>query len=308
MRQLVILSGKGGTGKTTVAGAFIRLSGTLACADCDVEAPNLHLVNSRYPSREVDPYFALPLAEIDPVRCISCGQCQSVCRFDAVIPGNPFQVDTLSCEGCGVCTLVCPAEAIRMKPHHAGKMTLYRNRDAVFSTAELNMGAGTSGLLVSQVKKRMNAAAKADIPFAIVDGSPGIGCPVIATLSGADAVLIVAEPSLSGISDLERVVKTARGFGARLAVCVNKANINPDRTKEIREYCERESLFFAGVIPYDPLAIAAVNRGVTVVDLPCPSGQAVEKIYRRVLPMFSAAQPSPCTSAGPVEITKRGYK
>lgn len=290
MQQLVILSGKGGTGKTTVAGAFIRLSQTRACADCDVDAPNLHLVNGRYSSHKSAPYYGLPLADIDPARCLSCGECHWSCRFDAVIPGKPYRINPHTCEGCGVCMLVCPADAIKMKLFQAGSMTLYLNDDRVFSTAKLRMGSGTTGLLVSQVKKRMKEAAQGDVPFAIIDGSPGIGCPVIATLSGADVTLIVTEPSLSGISDLERIVKTARGFGARIAVCVNKADINPGKTDDIRRYCEEEKLFFAGVIPYDPLAIEAVNRGVSIAEFPCPSGLAVEEIYQRILPMLQTGQ------------------
>ena len=290
MRQLVILSGKGGTGKTTVASALIRLSGARACADCDVDAPNLHLVNNRYSSSESAPYYGLPLADIDPALCTACGVCQMNCRFGAIIPGAPHRVDPYACEGCGVCMLVCPTDAISMKPHEAGTMTLYTQEDRVFSTAQLRTGAGTSGLLVSQVKKRMNEAANQDVPLAIVDGSPGIGCPVIATLSGADVTLIVAEPSLSGISDLERIVKTARGFGVRIAVCVNKANINSEKTEQIRRYCERENIFFAGAIPYDPLAIEAVNRGQSIADIPCPSGKAVREIYRKILPWLEREQ------------------
>ena len=290
MRQLVILSGKGGTGKTTVASALIRLSGARACADCDVDAPNLHLVKRHYSCGETAPYWGLPLADIDPVLCTACGECEVNCRFGAIIPGAPLRVDPYACEGCGVCVLVCPTDAINMRPHEAGTMTLYAQENRVFSTAQLRTGAGTSGLLVSQVKKRMNEAMKEDIPLAIVDGSPGIGCPVIATLSGADVTLIVAEPSLSGISDLERIVKTARGFGVRIAVCVNKANINPEKAEQIRRYCERETLFFAGVIPYDPLAIEAVNRGQTIADTPCPSGKAVREIYRNILPLLERGQ------------------
>lgn len=290
MRQLVILSGKGGTGKTTVASAFIRLSGTRACADCDVDAPNLHLVNGRYDSSRSVPYFGLPGADIDPELCFACDACTKACRFDAITPGMPYQVNPYACEGCGVCALVCPADAITMKERQAGRMTLYRRDDAVFSTAILSTGSGTSGLLVSQVKKRMKEAARGDIAFSIVDGSPGIGCPVIATLSGADVTLIVTEPSLSGISDLSRIVKTARGFGVKIAVCVNKADINPQKTEDIRRYCEKEKLFYAGTIPYDPMAVEAVNQGLTIADIPCPSGTAVIEVYQRILPLIESEQ------------------
>ena len=290
MRQLVILSGKGGTGKTTVASAFIRLSGTRACADCDVDAPNLHLVNGRYDSHQSVPYIGLPVADIDPELCFACDACANACRFDAITPGMPYQVNPYACEGCGVCALVCPADAITMKQRQAGRMTLYRRDDAVFSTAILSTGSGTSGLLVSQVKKRMKEAAREDISFSIVDGSPGIGCPVIATLSGADVTLIVTEPSLSGISDLSRIVKTARGFGVKIAVCINKADINPQKTEDIRRYCEKEKLFYAGIIPYDPMAVEAVNQGLTIADIPCPSGAAVMEVYQRILPLIESGQ------------------
>ena len=292
MRQLVILSGKGGTGKTTVASAFIQLSQTLACADCDVDAPNLHLVNDQYPIHRSEPYFGLPKAVIDPARCRSCGKCLQSCRFDAVIADKPYKIDPIACEGCGVCALVCPQDAIRMKPRQAGSMTLYTNGDAVFSAAKLKTGSGTSGLLVSQVKKRMKEAAKENTSFAIVDGSPGIGCPVIATLSGADVTLIVTEPSLSGISDLRRIVDTARGFGVGIAVCVNKADTNSEKTEDIRRYCKEEKLFFAGLIPYDPLAVKAVNQGLSIADIPCPSGKAAIEVYHKILPLLVIEGPS----------------
>ena len=168
-------------------------------------------------------------------------------------------------------------------------MTLYYGEDAVFSTARLKMGSGTSGLLVSQVKNRLEHAAGEYAGFAVIDGSPGIGCPVIATLSGAHAALLVAEPSLSGLSDLERIIETARGFGVMIAVCVNKADINPEITDRIKAYCQREDLLFAGTIPYDPLAVQAVNQGRTIVDLDCPSGRAAKEIYRKIMPLLVSA-------------------
>lgn len=289
MRQLVILSGKGGTGKTTLASALISLSRTRAYADCDVDAPNLHLIGADYTRQEDASYYGLPLAVIDPDKCAACGACEQACRFDAVIQGSPYRINPYACEGCKVCGLVCPAQAITMKPHQAGTMTLYYGEDAVFSTARLKMGSGTSGLLVSQVKNRLEHAAGEYTGFAVIDGSPGIGCPVIATLSGAHAALLVAEPSLSGLSDLERIIETARGFGVMIAVCVNKADINPEITDRIKAYCQREGLLFAGAIPYDPLAVQAVNQGRTIVDLDCPSGRAAKEIYRKIMPLLESA-------------------
>lgn len=283
MRQLVILSGKGGTGKTTVASALIHLSKAQAYADCDVDAPNLSLVTPACGREETEPYFDLGKAFINPEACIACGLCAEHCRFGAIVPGPVYQIDPLRCEGCGVCVKVCPTEAIAMVPHEAGVMTLCFNDDSVFSHAKLKMGSGTTGKLVSQVKKRMKTASPVSLPFAIIDGSPGIGCPVIASLSGAAMTLIVAEPSVSGISDLERIVSTARGLGVDIAVCVNKANLNPEKTETIKRFCADEGIGFVGTIPYDPRVLQALNLGVSIVDIPCPAGDAVKEVYEKTM-------------------------
>ncbi|MCD2435435.1 ATP-binding protein [Acidaminococcus sp. NSJ-142] len=289
MKQLLILSGKGGTGKTTVAGAFIFLSKAKACADCDVDAPNLHLIS--HPSRppERADYFGMPKARIDSDKCIGCGDCLSHCRFDAIEAGTSFRVKPFACEGCGVCAAVCPAGAISMGPAVAGELSLYREDSRVFSTAKLVMGSGTSGKLVTEVKKRMASAAE-NAELAVIDGSPGIGCPVIASISGVDMVLIVAEPSLSGISDMERIVKTAETFRTKTAVCVNKADVNPAKTEEIRTFCGENRIPFAGVIPFDPEAVKAVNSGKSIAEADCPSGQAVRSVYGKVMNLLSGGE------------------
>lgn len=289
MKQLLILSGKGGTGKTTVAGAFIFLSKAKACADCDVDAPNLHLIS--HPSRppERADYFGMPKARIDSDKCIGCGDCLSHCRFDAIEAGTSFRVKPFACEGCGVCAAVCPAGAISMEPAVAGELSLYREDSRVFSTAKLVMGSGTSGKLVTEVKKRMASAAE-NAELAVIDGSPGIGCPVIASISGVDMVLIVAEPSLSGISDMERIVKTAETFRTKTAVCVNKADVNPAKTEEIRTFCGENRIPFVGVIPFDPEAVKAVNSGKSIAEADCPSGQAVRSVYGKVMNLLSGGE------------------
>jgi MinD superfamily P-loop ATPase len=289
MKQLLILSGKGGTGKTTIAGAFIFLSKAKACADCDVDAPNLHLIS--HPSRppERADYFGMPKARIDSDKCIGCGDCLSHCRFDAIEAGTSFRVKPFACEGCGVCAAVCPAGAISMEPAVAGELSLYREDSRVFSTAKLVMGSGTSGKLVTEVKKRMASAAE-NAELAVIDGSPGIGCPVIASISGVDMVLIVAEPSLSGISDMERIVKTAETFRTKTVVCVNKADVNPAKTEEIRTFCGENRIPFAGVIPFDPEAVKAVNSGKSIAEADCPSGQAVRSVYGKVMNLLSGGE------------------
>lgn len=282
MKQLLILSGKGGTGKTTLASAFIKLSRARAFADCDVDAPNLHLVSGQLATPQRKDFFGLPKAEIEQALCVQCGICQDHCRFGAI--GNKDgrrQVNPFACEGCGVCRFVCPQQAIALNPAVAGDLVLYKNH-TVFSTAQLKMGSGTSGLLVTEVKRQLLQAAGA-AELAIIDGSPGIGCPVIASLSGVDMVLIVAEPSVSGISDMKRILQTAAHFQIPAAVCINKADTNRDNSGNIIAFCRENNLPFAGQVPFDPLAVKAVNNGQTIVDLDCPAGRAAKAVFAKTM-------------------------
>ena len=280
MKQLLILSGKGGTGKTTVAGAFIRLSDVKAFADCDIDAPNLHLIMEQKSVPENSDYYGLDKAEIDKDKCIECNLCYENCRFDAISNNDGYEINIYDCEGCGVCEALCPSSAIRLVPRKAGEMTLYRD-NKVFSTAELKMGSGNSGMLVTEVKKNMRLASYAD--FAVIDGSPGIGCPVIASISGVDMVLIVAEPSLSGISDMKRIIKTAEKFNAKIAVCVNKYDTNIENNDNIKKFCRDNNIGFVGEIPFDKKAVEAVNSGLTIVDIDCAAGNAVRDVYKETI-------------------------
>lgn len=284
MKQLLILSGKGGTGKTTLAGAFIKLSNVRAFADCDIDAPNLHLILEQKSRPEYFDYFGLDKAVIDKDKCIECNLCYENCRFDAIKKTNGYEVELYDCEGCGVCEAICPVSAISLTAYKAGDMTLYKG-DKVFSTAELKMGSGNSGLLVTEVKKNMRLNSDADL--AIIDGSPGIGCPVIASISGVDMVLIVAEPSLSGISDMKRIIETAKKFNTKIAVCVNKYDTNIMHYEEIKKFCQKENIDFVGEIPFDKKAVDAVNNGLTIVDIDCESGEAVRKVYNETIKILS---------------------
>ncbi|MBP8641378.1 MAG: ATP-binding protein [Oscillospiraceae bacterium] len=287
MKQLLILSGKGGTGKTTIASAFIKLSGARAYADCDVDAPNLHLIMGHESEPKRTDYFGMPKAEIDTDLCIQCDQCIQQCRFDAISADSGiYKVDKFDCEGCGVCELVCPVGAVSLKPAVAGELMLYVDGNRAFSTAQLKMGSGHSGMLVTEVKKQMKDA-NGEAEFAIVDGSPGIGCPVIASLSGVDMVLIVTEPSISGISDMERIIKTAQIFRTKAAVCINKYDTNNENTKRIEEFCREKGLPYVGKIPFDREAVKAINNGRTIVDIDCPSGQAVKEVFDNTMKLFS---------------------
>lgn len=279
MKRMLILSGKGGTGKTTTAAAFVHFSHACAVADCDVDAPNLHLVNPPSTEPERNIFYGGDKASVDPAKCIGCGKCVAACRFDALhLSQGKCLVDEYSCEGCGVCAYVCPEQAVALHPDAAGIRELYRG-EQVFSTAALKMGRGNSGKLVSEVKLAMLKHAPKE-SLAIIDGSPGIGCPVIASISGVDLVVVVAEPSLSGISDLTRLVRTAATLQTRLAVCVNKWDTDPNCTGLIEDYCREQQLPFLGQIPYDPAVVAAVNGGYSVAQVDCPAARALEQIYR----------------------------
>jgi MinD superfamily P-loop ATPase len=285
MKQLLILSGKGGTGKTTIASAFIKLNGAKAYADCDVDAPNLHLITKQISEPKKEDYYGLPKAEINTDLCIECDQCRQNCRFEAILKDEKYEVDYYACEGCGVCELVCPEGAVALKPAAAGELMLYASEGEVFSTAQLKMGSGNSGKLVTEVKKQMKTASK-NAEFAIIDGSPGMGCPVIASLSGVDMVLVVAEPSISGISDMVRIINTAANFGVRIAVCINKYDTNTENSEKIESFCKENRLSFLGRIPFDVDAVEAINNGRTIVDIDCTSGEAVKAVYDRTLKLL----------------------
>ena len=281
MKRLLILSGKGGTGKTTTAAAFIAFANSRAFAACDVDAPNLHLVSDMDTEPETIPFIGADKATIDSEKCINCGLCEEKCRFGALKNGK---VNEYACEGCGVCAYVCPVDAVKLHPDEAGKQMLYRS-ERVFSTAKLKMGRGNSGKLVTNVKLALLKNAP-ETELAIIDGSPGIGCPVIASVSGMDLVLVVAEPSLSGRSDLERLVKTTQTFQTKLAVCVNKWDTSPVNTQAIQVFCQEQNIPFVGKIPYDKTASAAINAGLSLAQMNCPAAIALRQVYENTIKLL----------------------
>lgn len=269
MRQFVILSGKGGTGKTTVAASFIALATNKVFADCDVDAPNLHLIQTIDSTPLIADFYGYQKAVKYEEECIGCRKCEDLCQFGAIIDGK---VNSYECEGCGVCEAFCPSicedgkKAIRLENNISGKTMIYELKDNVFSNAELIMGNGASGKLVTQVRKNLyNSMNNQEI--VIIDGSPGIGCPVIASITGVDNVLVVTEPTLSGINDMERIIDTAGKFGVTCAVCINKFDVNLTNTQKIEEYCKQQNILMVGRIPFDPQVIEAVNGGKPVVLL-----------------------------------------
>jgi len=268
MKQLVILSGKGGTGKTSVAAALAHLASQdrlIVLADADVDAANLELVLS--PTKlEEHVFMGGQIAIIDPDECSLCGTCHDVCRFDAVIPGeDTYRVDPLACEGCASCFYQCPEEAIRMEEQQAG---LWFRSDTHFGPlfhAHLFAAQENSGKLVTLVKQQGRLLALDEgRKLLIVDGPPGIGCPVISASAGADLALLVVEPTLSGSHDLERVLATTNHFGVPALVCINKADLNPAHTAAIETYCAEQGVAVVGKLPFDTVVTEAMVQGQPV--------------------------------------------
>lgn len=279
MKQLLILSGKGGTGKTTVASAFIELGKIHAYADCDVDAPNLHLVVSQACAPIKTDYFGFGKAVIDSSKCIHCGLCEQNCTFGAI---ENEVVGIFECEGCGVCEAVCPVEAIKLSDYASGDLMLYEVENQLFSTAQLKMGSGASGKLVTAVKKQL-PPKMADDEIVIIDGSPGIGCPVIASISGVDMILIVAEPTISGIHDMKRIIDTAKHFGVKCIVCINKFNVNLDNTEKIEKYCAELEIPLIGKIPFDGAVVKAVNSCNSIACYPeSMAAIALSEIWNKI--------------------------
>jgi len=263
MKELVILSGKGGTGKTSIVGSFAAIAQNKVLADCDVDAADLHLLLS--PSvREENEFWSGQVAIIDEEKCTQCGLCQELCRFKAI---EDFRVDVISCEGCGFCSHICPVEAIVMKENMAGQWFVSDTKYGPLVHARLGIAQENSGKLVAVVRQQATQIAeKHGLDYIISDGPPGIGCPVISSLSGANTALLVTEPTLSGIHDLERVLGMCHHFGVQALVCINKYDINEDNTHQIEGYCLSQGVEVAARIPFDNIVTEAMVHGLPVVE------------------------------------------
>jgi len=292
MKQLVILSGKGGSGKTSLTAAFAHLAVQghhpvrAVLADADVDAANLELVLDPNMAARED-FWGGQVAQIDLQLCAGCGTCQAVCRFDAVHETNGlFTVDPIACDGCAACVYQCPEGAIAMQPQLAGEWYRSHSRYGTLFHAALRPAQENSGKLVTVVKQHARLSVMdEDFPLVLVDGPPGIGCPVISAVSGADLALIVAEPTAAGAHDMHRALQTTAHFGVRTLVCINKADIYPTGAAQIESFCLAGEIPVVGRIPFDTTVTEAMVQGqpVTAYQPESPASQSMQQIWREVI-------------------------
>jgi MinD superfamily P-loop ATPase len=283
MKEIVVLSGKGGTGKTSIVGSLAVLAESKVLADCDVDAADLHLL-LRPSIKKEEEFWSGQVARIDPKKCTPCGLCQDLCRFSAI---HDYRVDAIACEGCGFCSRICPVEAITMEENLSGHLFISETRYGPLVHARLGVAQENSGKLVARVRQEAKQIAEAqNLDYIISDGPPGIGCPVISSLSGTDLALLVTEPSLSGMHDLERVLAVCRHFGVPALVCINKYDINEDNSREIEDYCASRGVDFVSRIPFDDVVTQTLARGVPVVEYSVGVvPREIERLWRQI---FSA--------------------
>lgn len=267
MKEVVIVSGKGGTGKTVIAGSFAALVKNKVMGDCDVDASNLYLL--LHPEiKEKHEFYAGVIPEVDLAKCNQCGLCEELCRYDAIaVSQSGALVDYISCEGCGLCGLACPEKAISMKENHCGEWYISDTKYGPLVHAKLGIAEENSGILVTTVRKNTRKMAEnGNFNLIIIDGPPGIGCPLIATITGADLVVVVTEPTLSGIHDLERVIKVSQHFKVEPVVIINKFDINLENTSHIEGFCRENSILVIGKIHFDNVITEALVQGLPVVE------------------------------------------
>ncbi|MBP7204917.1 MAG: ATP-binding protein [Candidatus Cloacimonetes bacterium] len=268
MKEIVIISGKGGTGKTSVAAALAFIVPKAVMADCDVDAADLHLI-LKPEIRTSEDFYSGVKAEIDPGMCIGCWECERVCRFNAISHASSiYKVNPLDCEGCGYCNQICPAQAISLPQQMVGQCFVSDTRFGCrLVHAKLGIGADNSGKLVAKVKKEAKQEAlRTGMDYILVDGSPGIGCPVISSLSGADFVILVTEPTLSGLSDLQRVWQLTAQFNIPAGCLINKADLNPQITAQIKDFLDQQGIRHLDDLPYDEDFSRAITLGQSLVE------------------------------------------
>jgi MinD superfamily P-loop ATPase len=294
IKELVVISGKGGTGKTSIAGSFAELAQNAVFCDCDVDAANLGLL-LRPVTKESVEFRVSSKGYIDGSLCTGCGACEEICRFDAIKriekndgphqqdSGPGFEVDFLSCEGCNLCARICPVNAITMQEVLSGHWYVSDTKHGPLVHARLEPGEENSGMLVAAVRQKAREIAQEEgRGLIITDGPPGIGCPVIAALSGASTALVVTEPTLSGIHDLERVIQVCRHFNVPVMVCINKWDIDIDNTRLIQKTCEEAGHKVIGLVPYDDMVPKTMVNGHAVTAYDCPAGNSIKDMWKEI--------------------------
>ncbi len=281
MKELTIISGKGGTGKTSIVASFASIAKNTILVDGDVDAADLHLVLPPEIKKEED-FKGGHIAKINPDICTSCGECRDRCQFHAI--SDDFVVDQIACEGCGVCVYFCPVEAIDFPQRTCGKWFVSDTACGPMVHARLGIAEENSGLLVSLLRREAKEIAEQKgLEIIIIDGPPGIGCPVIASVTGTSAVLIITEPTLSGMHDMERIGELTAFFKAPTMVCVNKYDINPEIADQIKKYADENKIKYIGSIPYDSDVTAAMVAQKSLVDFSEGKGaQAMLKVWQEV--------------------------
>ena len=269
MKEIVVISGKGGTGKTSITASLAYLGGKdVVVADCDVDAADMHLLMKPENISSED-FFSSEVAKIDQSKCIKCGKCADVCRFNAIsIINEQYTINSLNCEGCGYCSHVCPADAITMELQNDGKWFISNTRfQNTLVHAKLGIGSDNSGKLVAKVKNEAKKIAKEkNKNYVIIDGSPGVGCPVISSLSGADFVVLVTEPTVSGLHDLKRVFKLVKNFNIKAGCIINKSDLNKKVTADIKNFLKEQNIFYIAALPYDVAFTKSMTVGQTIVE------------------------------------------
>jgi len=309
MKELVVISGKGGTGKTSIVASFASLAKKAVLADCDVDAADLHLVLQPRIERRED-FTAGSKARIKPGHCTACGKCEELCRFNAIYfdgPGNgrvakTYRVDTIACEGCGVCVDFCDDKAIEFEPAVCGQWFVSETRCGPMIHARLGVAAENSGKLVTQLRRMaQQVATEQKRELILCDGSPGIGCPVIASLTGASLALFVVEPTTSGRHDFMRVAQLTAQLGIPGMMAVNKADVNEDVARELEEFARQHGIAVAGRVPYDPAVTRAQIARKTVVEASDgPAAQAIRALW--VLVEKQLQQSAPAAVGGLVQL------